>query len=74
MDTEAKVKEVIDEVRPYIQMDGGDVDFVKLENNVVYLRMVGACHGCPSAMMTLKMGLERRIRQVVPEIEAVEAV
>jgi Fe-S cluster biogenesis protein NfuA len=74
MDTEAKVKEVLDEIRPYIQMDGGDVEFVEMKDKVVYLRMMGACHGCPSALMTLKMGIERRIQQQVPEIEAVEAV
>lgn len=74
MDTEAKVKKVLDEIRPYIQMDGGDVDFVKIEDNVLYLQMVGACHGCPSAAMTLKMGIERRIRAEVPEIVSVEAV
>ncbi len=74
MDTEAKVKAVLDEIRPYIQMDGGDVEFVEMKDKVVYLRMMGACHGCPSALMTLKMGIERRIQQQVPEIESVEAV
>ncbi len=71
---EARVKKVIDQVRPYIQMDGGDVEFVELKDNVVYLRLVGACHCCPSAQITLKMGLERKIRQDVPEILSVEAV
>jgi len=74
MDTETKVKQVLDEIRPYVQMDGGDVEFVKMEGNIVYLRMVGACHGCPSATMTLKMGIERRIQAEIPEIEAVEAI
>lgn len=71
---EQKVLKVIEEIRPYIQMDGGDIQFVKIDNNVVYLRMVGACHGCPSSTMTLKMGIERRVRELIPEIVSVEAV
>jgi len=71
---EERVKAVIEEIRPYIQMDGGDLEFVSLEGNVVNVRLKGACAGCPGARMTLKMGVEERIREVVPEIEAVEAV
>ena len=71
---EEKIKKVIEEVRPYLQGDGGDVEFVKLtEDNVVVVRLKGACHGCPGAMMTLKMGIERKIREVVPEIKEVIA-
>ena len=71
---EERVKAVIEEIRPYIQMDGGDLEFVSLEGNVVNVRLKGACAGCPGARMTLKMGVEERIREAVPEIEAVEAV
>jgi len=71
---EEQVKTVIEEIRPYIQADGGDLEFVSLEGNVVNVRLRGACCGCPGARMTLKMGVEERIREVVPEIEAVEAV
>ena len=70
--TEARVAAVIDELRPYLQADGGDIELLKVEDNVVYVRLVGACHGCPSATITLKMGVERRIREVVPEIVSVE--
>lgn len=71
---EEQVKAVIAEIRPYIQADGGDLEFVSLEGNVVNVRLLGACCGCPGARMTLKMGVEERLREVVPEIEAVEAV
>jgi len=71
---EEQVREVIGEIRPYILADGGDIEFVSLEDNVVNVRLCGACRGCPGAIMTLKMGVEQRIRERVPEIEAVEAV
>ena len=71
---EEKVKAVIEEIRPYIQADGGDVEYVGMEGNVVNVRLMGACRGCPGAQMTLKMGVEQRIREVVPEIEGVQAV
>ncbi len=71
---EERVKAVIEEIRPYIQADGGDLEFVSLVGNVVNVRLRGACCGCPGARMTLKMGVEQRMKEVVPEIEAVEAV
>jgi len=71
---EEQVKAVIDEIRPYIQADGGDIEFVGLQGNVVNVRLRGACCGCPGARMTLKMGVEERLREVIPDIEAVEAV
>ncbi len=71
---EERVKAVIDEIRPYIQADGGDIEFVNLEGNTVNVRLRGACCGCPGARMTLKMGVEQRMKEVVPEIEAVEAI
>jgi Fe-S cluster biogenesis protein NfuA len=55
-------------------MDGGDVIFDSYEDGVVKLRLRGSCHGCPSSMMTLKMGIERRLREEYPEIVSVEAV
>lgn len=69
-----RVARVIERIRPAVQMDGGDIELVGIENNVVKLRLVGACHGCPSSMMTLKAGIERAIRSEVPEIAGVEAV
>jgi len=71
---EEKIKAVIEEIRPSIQMDGGDIEFVSLDGNTVNVRLRGACCGCPGARMTLKMGVEERLREVIPEIEAVEAV
>lgn len=71
---EEKVKEILNQIRPLLQQDGGDVEFVKLENKKVYVRLRGACAGCPGATMTLKMGIERKIKQEVPDIESVEAV
>jgi Fe-S cluster biogenesis protein NfuA len=70
----ARVQAIIDEVRPYIQGDGGDVELLKVEDNIVYVRLNGACIGCPSSMMTLKGGIEARVREEIPEIESVEMV
>jgi Fe-S cluster biogenesis protein NfuA len=71
---EEKVKKLLNDIRPGIQMDGGDVEFVNIKNNIVYVRLVGACGGCPMAQLTLKEGIERYIRNQLPEIEAVEAI
>jgi len=69
-----RVEAVIQRIRPAVQMDGGDIELVEIVDGVVRLRLLGACHGCPSSMMTLKMGIERAIRAEVPEIKSVEAV
>ena len=71
---EEKVKEVLERVRPALQMDGGDCELVKIENNIVYLRLLGHCAGCPMSTMTLKMGIERALRAEVPEVVSVEEV
>jgi Fe-S cluster biogenesis protein NfuA len=69
------IKKILnDEIRPAVAMDGGDVVFHKFENGVVYLFMRGACSGCPSASMTLKMGIEARLVAVVPAVKEVVAV
>ncbi|MCL5271491.1 MAG: NifU family protein [bacterium] len=66
---------VIDEeIRPAVNMDGGDVTFGGYENGIVHLFLRGACSGCPSARMTLKLGIERRLKEEFPEIKAVEAM
>ncbi len=69
-----RVAQVIDRIRPAVQMDGGDIELVDITDGLVKLRLVGSCHGCPSSMMTLKAGIERAIRAEVPEIVGVEAV
>jgi Fe-S cluster biogenesis protein NfuA len=70
-----RVQQVIDMIRPAIQSDGGDVELVDVDDQgVVQLRMHGACIGCPSATMTLKMGIERNLRARVPEVREVVCV
>lgn len=70
-----KIREIIDtEIRPAVAMDGGDITFEKFENGVVYLYLQGSCAGCPSSTMTLKMGIENRLKQVVPEVKEVVSV
>lgn len=71
---EAKVRAALDEVRPMLQADGGDVEFVGIEGGVVKVRLQGHCAGCPMAEITLKRGIEARLKEVVPEVERVEAV
>jgi Fe-S cluster biogenesis protein NfuA len=69
-----RVQEALDEIRPQIQLDGGDVELVAVEKQTVKVRLVGHCAGCPMAAMTLKNGVEALIKQRVPEIQKVEAV
>ena len=69
-----RVEQVINRIRPAVQMDGGDIELIEVVDGLVKLRLVGACHGCPSSMMTLQAGIERAIRAEVPEIVGVEAV
>nr|MDJ0648032.1 NifU family protein [Xenococcaceae cyanobacterium MO_188.B19] len=63
---------VLDELRPYLMADGGNVELVDIEGPIVKLRLQGACGSCPSSTMTLKMGIERRLREKIPEIAEVE--
>ncbi|HDH81789.1 MAG TPA: NifU family protein [Thermoplasmatales archaeon] len=71
-----KVKEVIETIRPALQMDGGDVELVDVdeENGIVKVRLQGACHGCPMAQMTLQMGIENELKSKIPEVKKVVAV
>lgn len=72
---EDKVKAVLETLRPYLQMDGGDLEFVELtEEKVVKVKLKGACAGCPGAMYTLKMGIERKVKEEIPDVVSVEAV
>jgi Fe-S cluster biogenesis protein NfuA len=68
-----RVQEAIDEIRPQIQGDGGDVELVSVENGIVKVRLVGHCAGCPMSQMTLKNGIEAYVKQRVPEIKKVES-
>ena len=69
-----KVKEALDDVRPALQADGGDVELVSIEDGVVKVRLKGACSGCPMAGITLKNGIERYLKEKVPEVKSVESV
>jgi Fe-S cluster biogenesis protein NfuA len=70
-----RVEEVIGTIRPRLQADGGDVQLVEVsDEGVVSVRLVGACRGCPGATMTLKMGIERILKQQIPHVKRVEAV
>lgn len=71
---EAKVRKILDQLRPYLQADGGDCEFSHIEGSTAYITLQGACVGCASSMMTLKMGIERRVVEEVEGIEEVEAV
>jgi Fe-S cluster biogenesis protein NfuA len=69
-----RVEKALNDVRPSLQADGGDVELVDVENNIVKVRLKGACAGCPMSQMTLKQGIERYLKQKVPEIDSVESV
>lgn len=72
---EDNIKQAIENIRPFLQRDGGDVQFVEYtEDKIVRVKLQGACHGCPHAQMTIKEGIERVLMEAYPEIEAVEAV
>ncbi len=71
---EDKVREALENIRTYLQADGGDVELVEVtEDGVVRVRLVGACHGCPMAAMTLRNTIEQLLKDQVPEVVAVEA-
>ncbi|MCK5192916.1 MAG: NifU family protein [Desulfobulbaceae bacterium] len=69
-----KVEKALNEVRPYLQADGGDVELVDVENGVVKVKLTGACAGCPMSQMTLKQGIESHVKKAIPEISSVESV
>ena len=68
MEIENRIKEVLNKLRPYLQNDGGDVEFKKYENGVVYVKLTGACSDCPLVDNTLESGIEEAILNEVPEV------
>jgi Fe-S cluster biogenesis protein NfuA len=68
-----QVEEVLEQIRPHLQADGGDVELVDIADGVVTVKLTGACHGCPMSQMTLKNGVERILKENIPEIKSVEA-
>lgn len=69
-----KVEKAIEKIRPFLQQDGGDIELVDVVDGVVKVRLRGACGGCPMSQMTLKHGVERALKEEIPEIVSVEAV
>ena len=67
-DVTERIKAVFDKVRPYLQNDGGDVEFIRYENGIAYVRLIGACSNCPMAQMTLQDGIENALISEVPEV------
>ena len=74
MDLEEQVKTMLGELRPMLQQDGGDLEFVKMEGKVVTLKLTGHCGSCPYAMMTLKQGIETKLQELDPELTVERAV
>ncbi|MEM1426428.1 MAG: NifU family protein [Cyanobacteria bacterium P01_H01_bin.130] len=72
--TNENVETVLEELRPYLMADGGNVSLVEIDGPIVKLRLEGACGSCPSSTMTLKMGIERRLKEFIPEVAEVEQV
>ncbi|XP_047323445.1 nifU-like protein 2, chloroplastic [Impatiens glandulifera] len=72
--TAGNVESVLDEVRPYLIADGGNVELLEIDGNIVRLKLQGACGSCPSSAMTMKMGIERRLMEKIPQIVAVEPI
>lgn len=73
-ETEKKIIEIIDTLRPYLINDGGDIEFVKYENKIVYIKMLGACADCGLIDFTLKDGIEFAIKEEIPEVEEVRNI
>ena len=69
-----RIEDTLETIRPALHIDGGDVEFVDFEDGVVQLRLVGACGSCPISSLTVKHGIERRIKAMVPEVTEVQAI
>ena len=69
-----RVEQALAKIRPMLERDGGSVELIDIDGSVVKVRLTGACHGCPMSQMTLKSGVERIVRQEVPEVTEVVAV
>jgi len=65
------IENVLNDLRPMIQRDGGNIEFVKIEDNIVFVKLQGACIGCPASMFTLKFGIEESLKKLLPQIKEV---
>lgn len=72
--TELKIIELIDKMRPFLIGDGGDIEYVKYEDNIVYVKLIGACAGCSMMDITLKEGIEEMIITEIPEVKEVRNI
>ncbi len=73
-DLKSKVQEALNKIRPMLQADGGDIELVDVVGKIVKVKLKGACGCCPMSQMTLQMGVQRAVKEAVPEIESVESV
>ena len=71
---EEKVRKALEEIRPKLQADGGDIGLVGVENGLVKVKLKGACAGCPMSTMTIQWGVERYLKSRIPEVESVQAI
>lgn len=70
-----QVEKALEKIRPSLQADGGDVELVEVsEDGIVKVKLTGACHGCPMSQLTLKMGIEKALKQAIPDIKEVQSV
>ena len=69
-----KIEEALNKIRPMLQADGGDVELVDVDDGVVKVRLKGACAGCPMSQMTIKNGVEKLLKEQIPEVASVESV
>ena len=71
---EAQIQEVLTAIRPTIQMHNGDIEFVRFQDDIVYIKMLGACIGCPISSYTIKLGIEEALKAKIPQVSQVVAV
>ncbi len=71
---EDKIKSILESIRPALQADGGDVEYIDYNDGIVTVRLKGACGSCPMSMLTLKQGIEARLKAQIPEVKAVESL
>mgnify|MGYP003634279758 CR=1 FL=1 len=69
-----KIEEAIQQLRPFLEADGGDIQFLRVDDNIAKVKLLGACKGCNMSAMTLKAGIEEAVKKAVPQIVGVEAV
>jgi len=72
IDIETRIMQALDGVRPYLKSHGGNVEFIKVEDDIAYLRLEGSCHGCPSSTITLKLAIEEAINKVAPDLDGLK--